>query len=202
MRAPAVIRDSTSRTHGCISKSRCELFDQLEILRGFEAASTRHDDCRFGEIEFATAAFSCLDHFHTCGSWINRWLNGFDAAGFRILGRRNHVRPHRDESGCIAYRDCGDDLPDVHRVADHNRVAFDLERKHIGDEADPETRCHARREVASLRRCAEDCSAIAGRFDTISGGRCRDFRTVVGKSRVLGHDDDIGAVLSDLRRPC
>ena len=83
-------------------------------------------------------------------------------------------------------------------MSDDNSVAFDLERQNIGDDANTQPGGHSRRQVAPLRRSAEDRSTIAARFDSICSGSRSYFRTVVGETGVFHHNDDIRAVLAEL----
>ena len=152
VRPPAVVGDGARGADRRISEGRGEVFDELEILRRLETASTGDDDRSFGEIELAAAALARLDHFHARGRGIDRRLRVFHASRFRILGRSDDVWTHRDDRGLGGDRDRRDDLPDVHRMTDDDRVAFDLERENVGDDADAETRCYTRREITPLRR--------------------------------------------------
>ena len=102
-----------------------------------------------------------LDDSYASRIRVNSGLRIFDAASFEVLGRSDHVRPHGKDRRCAGDGDRCDDLADVHRMPDDNRVALDFEREDVGDYACSQTSSNARGKITALSRRAEHGSAIA-----------------------------------------
>ena len=75
----------------------------------------------------------------------------FDATGLRVPGRRNYVGTHRDNRRRSIDRNSRNDLADVHRMPDDNRIAVDFERERVGYDAGAESGGNSRSEIAALR---------------------------------------------------
>src|SRR5438445_9162264 len=74
MGTPAIVRDGAGGTDCRVAKSGGEIFDELEILRCLEPASTGDNDGRLGQVEFSAPPLLRLDDSYASRIRVNSRL--------------------------------------------------------------------------------------------------------------------------------